>query len=84
MFRNCFVIPELIPVTKTTRKRKQSVPEEIETKSYTLALRKRRAVSIVEIEDTKPKKKATKKRKAKKNNGIVYFYIDLYLLIIFI
>ena len=84
LLRNCFVIPESIPPTRKTRKRKQSVSEEVDIKPCTIALRKRKAVPIIEIDDTKPKKKITKKRKTKKNKGRIYFCIDLCLFIIFI
>jgi hypothetical protein len=50
---------------RETRKRKQSISEENDIKSNTIALRKRKAVSIVVIEEKKPKK-----QKKKKINGI--------------
>ncbi|CAF0894183.1 unnamed protein product [Rotaria sordida] len=62
---------ESIDITKNikqTRKRKQSISEDNDTKSNTIVLRKRKPISFVEIEEEKPKRKTTKKRKTKKTN----------------
>ena len=61
------------PKQRATRKRKQSVSDEMAAMSTTINLRKRRAIPVVDLEEKKPKKKPkktiVKKRKNKKTDG---------------
>jgi len=63
-----------------SRKRKQSVSDDNDTKPNTIVLRKRKSVSIIEIENKKPRKRRNKKPNSRFAFSNKFFHNDYFYL----